>query len=105
MSTETRECICGCGEFTPNRSDQVNATPACRTRRYERASVQRQQRRQKSVRRTPPQTRYALVERRGTTIEVLGFATAAGKRAVERAFGIVDRDDLAAVAAKHLPIG
>jgi hypothetical protein len=48
-------------------------------------------------------TRYALVQIRGAVIEVLGFASGKNRKAVERAFGILDRDDLAAVAGRHLP--
>jgi hypothetical protein len=36
---------------------------------------------------------------------VLAFDSARSRRAVERAFGISDRNDLAAIAASHLPAG
>jgi hypothetical protein len=39
----------------------------------------------------------------GASIEILGFDVGKSKRAVERAFGILDRPDLAAVATRHLP--
>jgi hypothetical protein len=48
-------------------------------------------------------TRYAIVQTRGSIIEVLGFDVGKSKRAIERAFGIRDRDDLAAIAERHLP--
>jgi hypothetical protein len=48
--------------------------------------------------------RYAIVEIRGSVIEVLGFDRGKSKRAVERAFGISDRRDLAAVNERHIPV-
>ncbi|HET7588581.1 MAG TPA: hypothetical protein VFK14_00125 [Solirubrobacterales bacterium] len=36
-------------------------------------------------------------------IEVLAFDSGKSRRAVERAFGIAGREDLAAIAARHLP--
>lgn len=36
-------------------------------------------------------------------IEVLGFDSGKSKRAVERAFGISERENLQAIAARHLP--
>ncbi|HET9198217.1 MAG TPA: HNH endonuclease [Solirubrobacterales bacterium] len=52
----------------------------------------------------PAERRYALVQTRASFLEVLGFATGKSKRAVERVFGITGRDDLAAIAERHLPI-
>jgi hypothetical protein len=51
----------------------------------------------------PSRTRYAVVQVRGSVAEVLAFDSGKGKRAVERAFGIADRPELEAVAARHLP--
>jgi hypothetical protein len=36
-------------------------------------------------------------------MEVLAFDSARSRRALERAFGISDRPDLTAIAARHLP--
>jgi hypothetical protein len=36
-------------------------------------------------------------------LKVLAFDSAPSKRAVERTFGISDRPDLTAIAARHLP--
>jgi hypothetical protein len=49
------------------------------------------------------QVRYALVEVRGSTLEVLGFAAGKSRRGVERLFGISEHDDLVAIAERHLP--
>jgi hypothetical protein len=51
-----------------------------------------------------PKPRYALVQIEGSAITILGYARAATKRAVERAFGITDRGDLFAIAVSHIPI-
>jgi hypothetical protein len=119
-----RYCKCGCGgEIAANASLQMTHLPGHRQRKYQRkrdarvrealravggrgdvkttptrAASRRRDRSREAVR-----TRYALVHVKGSTLEILGFATAKSKRAVERAFGIVDRDDLAAVAGRHLP--
>jgi len=101
--TEQRACKCGCGPFTPDRANQLYRVPACRTRAYRVRRAERASRRHQSVTRTQRKTRYALVEVNGATIGVLGFDLATSKRAVERAFGISDRPDLAAIAERHLP--
>jgi hypothetical protein len=44
-----------------------------------------------------------VVQVTGSVMEVLALDSAWSKRAVERAFGISDRDDLVAVAERHLP--
>jgi hypothetical protein len=49
-------------------------------------------------------TRYAVVQIRGSVIEILGFDLGKSKRAVERAFGIDEHPGLAAVAERHLPV-
>jgi hypothetical protein len=96
-------CPCGCGPFSPTRSDQKWATAACRTRGYRVRCAQRAARRHKGVTRPVSHPRYALIQRRGASIEVLGYSLGRSKRAVERAFGMTDRDDLAAIAERYLP--
>lgn len=84
--------------------------PACRSRLWkvendyrDRRGVRNAAQRRKRPSEARPETRYVLVQARASSIEVLGYATAPSKRAVERAFGIRDRDDLAAIAERHLP--
>jgi hypothetical protein len=101
---ERRRCPCPCGEwFTPTRSTQIHATPACRTRKCRAKRARRAARRYAGVTTPRPPTRYAVVQIKGSVIEVLGFDVGKSRKAVERAFGIVDRSDLGAVAGRHLP--
>jgi U3 small nucleolar ribonucleoprotein component len=96
----------GCDTLCPGRT----CSASCRSKvwkvennyRDNRAAQKRsEQRRQAAKKRS--QTRYVLIRVSGPIIEVLGFDVGKSKRAVERAFGISDRPDLAAIAERHLP--
>ena len=119
-----RYCECGCGgEISAAASKQMKHLPGHRQRKYQRkrdARVREALRRvggRASVKTTATQpasrrkrrparsvsTRYALVQIQGAVIEVLGFASGKNRKVIERTFGILDRDDLAAIASRHLP--
>jgi len=119
-----RECRCGCEEELPaGASKQMLYKPGHRQRRYQRAkdaavrdlvlaagglgnvkaTATRLRKGRKRQTKERPQPRYALVESEGSRLTILGFARAASKRSVERAFGISDRPDLFALAESHLP--
>lgn len=119
-----RLCKCGCSEvLDPGASLQMLYRPRHRQRRYQRERDARVRKalaavagaadvkmtaakggrgRKRRLRKSSP-ARYALVQISGSTIEVLGFDVGSSKRAVEGAFGIRGRDDLAAVAERYLP--
>jgi hypothetical protein len=99
---ETPCAMSGCGVLCEGRTCSSRCRSALwkvetgyRDRRSVRNAAQRRSR--------PSQVRDALVEIQGSTIEVLGFAAGKGKRSIERAFGIIDRGNLAAIAERHLP--
>jgi hypothetical protein len=119
-----RFCKCDCGEeLPPGASKQMLYKPGHRQRRYQRRKDARVRealravggresvkttaraagsgRKRKEKRSSP--VRYALVRRAESTLEILGFATATSKRAVERAFGISAHPDLKAIAERQLP--
>jgi hypothetical protein len=105
MRSENEETPCamrGCEVLCPGRTCSSRCRSALwkvETGYRDRRSVRNAKQRRSAV----SLTRYAVVQVQGSVIEVLGFDVGKSKRAVERAFGILDRDDLAAVAGRHLP--
>lgn len=81
------------------RSMEWKARTGYKDHRSVRNVRQRRSRASKERRRT----RYAVVQVKGAVMEILAFDSATSKRAVERAFGISERSDLEAIAARHLP--
>jgi hypothetical protein len=80
--------------------------PACRSRLWKLETDYRDRRSVRNARQrssAQPLARYAVVQVRGSVIEVMGYSAGKSKRWVERAFGISDRGDLAAIAERHLP--
>lgn len=93
----------GCSNASPGAR---TCRPACRSKLWKVETGYKDRRSVRNARRphlARPQTRYAIVERRGLVLEVVGFEAARSKRAVERAFGIVDRPDISAIAERSLP--
>jgi hypothetical protein len=94
----------GCSEPSPTSRTCGNS---CRTKLWKLEHHYRDPRRDvRNVSQRPRrrrEARYAIVQSVGPHLDVLGFETAASKRAAEGLFGIRDRDDLHAVAARHLP--
>jgi hypothetical protein len=91
----------GCSKPAPRGE---TCSTACRSAKWKLDNNYRDPR---SVRRRgapkPRRVRYAIVHVAGAVIEVLGYDIAPSRKAIERAFGIGDREDLEVVPASHLP--
>jgi hypothetical protein len=92
-----------CSEPAPRGA---TCSPRCRARKWKADTNYRDPRRRRPPGRRPSRsTRYAIVAVDGPRLEVLAFGRARDRARAERSFGIRDRDDLRAIAARALPVG
>lgn len=103
-SGEETACAAG-GCNNPCRGRTCSSS--CRSRLWKVETGHKDRRRVRNAPQRPSRPslgRYAIVHVKGSLIEILGFDRGKSKRAVERAFGISDRQDLAAVSERHMPV-
>jgi hypothetical protein len=82
----------------------ATCSDSCRARKWKADNGYRDPRRRRRGSGSTGKRRYAIVAVDGPVLEVLAFGSASSRASAERSFGVVDREDLTAIAASRIPV-